>query len=120
MKKIFVYTTSMFILLLLLILPLTGCSRQDKDSQTGSNRESSSSKAIDSQEPAAGEATPYPVPAEKAQMWESLKNVALKDYEVCIEHCGTEQSCLDRCESVYKHRLENDYKRVIQQGTEVK
>ena len=40
------------------------------------------------------------VPEEKAQLWESLKNNAQKDYDVCQEHCGYEQSCMDRCETV--------------------
>jgi hypothetical protein len=62
-----------------------------------------------SEEIPADEKTPYKVPAEKAQKWEALKNVALKDYDVCLEHCGYEQACLDRCETVYKSRLDREY-----------
>jgi hypothetical protein len=38
----------------------------------------------------------YTVPEEKAQLRESLKNNAQKDYDVCQEHCGYGQGCLVR------------------------
>ena len=57
--------------------------------------------------------TSYSVPAEKAQLWESRKSVAQKDYDVCLEHCGYDQSCLDRCETVYKIRLDREYKMLL-------
>jgi len=56
------------------------------------------------------EETAYEVPKEKAQLWKDLKSKAQNDYDICQEHCGYEQACLDRCESVYKNRLEKDYK----------
>ena len=62
------------------------------------------------QESVQTDTTSYSVPAEKAELWESLKNVARKDYDVCLEHCGYEQSCLDKCEAAYKNRLANQYK----------
>jgi hypothetical protein len=52
----------------------------------------------------------YEVPKEKMQLWESLKNTAMKDYDVCQEHCGYEQDCLDKCEKAYKARLDREYK----------
>jgi hypothetical protein len=61
----------------------------------------------------AEEKIPYTVPAEKAQKWEDLKNLVRKDYDVCLEHCGYEQSCLDRCETVYKIRLDREYKLLL-------
>lgn len=56
------------------------------------------------------EKTAYTVPKEKAQLWEDLKTKAQKDYDICQEHCSYQQACLDRCETAYKNRLENDYK----------
>ena len=51
----------------------------------------------------------YTVPEEKAQLLESLKNNAQKDYDICQEHCGYWQDCLGRCEKVYKYRLGREY-----------
>ena len=59
--------------------------------------------------------TTYEVPKEKMQLWESLKNNALNDYNVCQEHCGYDQVCLDKCEKAYKFRLDNEYKNLIGQ-----
>lgn len=86
-------------LFLLCFLPAVSCSAQNDTSR---------------QENVPTETTSYPVPAEKAQLWESLKSKTQKEYDVCQEHCGYEQSCLDRCESVYKNRLETEYKRLTE------
>jgi len=56
------------------------------------------------------EMTTYEVPKEKMQLWESLKSNAMKDYNICQEHCGYEQECLDKCEKAYKARLDREYK----------
>ena len=56
----------------------------------------------------------YEVPEGKAKLWRDLKNRALKNYEICLEHCGYEQSCIDRCEEVYRNRLADDYKRLAE------
>jgi len=56
----------------------------------------------------------YQVPAEKAQLWEDIKKVALNDYDVCQEHCAYEQECLDRCEQAYNTRLEREYEMLLQ------
>ena len=100
MKKKFILTNTWCIsLFLLCFLPAVSCSAQN---ETGM------------QENDPQETTPYPVPKEKAQLWESLKSNAQNDYEVCQEHCGYEQNCLDRCERVYKNRLETEYKRLTE------
>jgi len=102
-------TAGLLALLAFCLLPLTGCSSGDREMQdTGDGR------ATDRQENVTAEDPFPPVPPEKAQLWEGLKNVARKDYDVCLEHCGADQGCLDRCASVYTTRLENDYKRVTQ------
>lgn len=93
MKKISIQTTTYgFALFLLCFLPATICSGQD-----GSSMQQNT----------------YSVPEEKAQLWESLNNIARKDYDVCLEHCGYEQSCLDRCETAYENRLARDHKRLL-------
>jgi hypothetical protein len=54
----------------------------------------------------------YNIPEEKKQQWESMKNLVEKEYNVCVEHCGNDKSCLDRCEAVYKIRLERERQRI--------
>jgi hypothetical protein len=100
MKKISILTNTWCIgLLLFCFFPAVSCSAQNSTS---------------TQKNVPKETTSYTVPEEKAQLWESLKSKTLKEYEVCQEHCGYEQSCLDRCESVYKNRLETEYKRLTE------
>jgi hypothetical protein len=119
-KKPRIKITSALVLLLFCIPAFTGCSSQEKSSQESAiskdknSQEVIDSKNKDSQEGELKEKTSSPVPPENAQLWKSLQELAQKDYDVCLEHCGGEQSCLDRCASAYKHRLENDYKRVTQ------
>jgi len=59
---------------------------------------------------ATSDQTVYTVPAEKAQKWESIQNMVKREYNVCVEHCGNDKTCLDRCEKVYKNRLDREYK----------
>ena len=80
-------------LVLFFFLPVS-CSGQNKNTM---------------QENITKDGTSVSVPAEKKQQWESLKNNALKNFDVCQEHCGYEQSCLDKCEVAYNSRLERDY-----------
>ena len=82
-------------LIILLLFLAASCSSRDNSSKP---------------ENMSKEATNYEIPKEKMQLWESLKNNALKDYNVCQEHCGYEQECLDRCERAYETRLDRDYK----------
>lgn len=96
------------VLLLFFLLAAMGCSSGDTGVRETGRAGTGSGGGV------APDETSYAVPAEKAQLWEDLKKVARKDYDVCLEHCGSEQVCLDRCASVYKTRLENDYKRVTQ------
>jgi len=99
MKKTSIATISWSLALFILcFLTVTNCSGKNDSSM---------------QENAPTDTTSYSVPADKTQQWESLKNVAQKDYDVCLEHCGSGQSCLDRCETAYKNRLDNQYKMLL-------
>jgi hypothetical protein len=55
----------------------------------------------------------YEVPAEKKQKWESMQNIIQKEYDICIEHCGNNKSCEDKCMQVYKTRLDRAHKQLI-------
>lgn len=57
--------------------------------------------------------TVYEVPAEKKQKWESMRNIIQKEYDVCIEHCGNDKSCEDKCTEAYKTGLDRAYKQLI-------
>ena len=54
----------------------------------------------------------YSVPEDKKQEWENIKNHVLDEYKVCEEHCGNDSDCMNRCERVYRHRLETEHKKL--------
>ena len=54
----------------------------------------------------------YRVPEDKKQEWENMKNRVLDEYKVCEEHCGNDSDCMNRCERVYRHRLETEHKKL--------
>lgn len=53
--------------------------------------------------------------AQEAQ-WERIKEGLLRDYEVCQEHCGGDQACLDNCEKAYKARMDRRYQAFLGEG----
>jgi len=55
----------------------------------------------------------YIVPEDKKLEWKNIKNHVLDEYKVCEEHCGENSDCLNRCESVYRHRLETEHKKLM-------
>lgn len=55
----------------------------------------------------------YFVPEDKKLEWKNIKNHVLDEYKVCEEHCGKNSDCLKRCESVYRHRLETEHKKLM-------
>ena len=55
----------------------------------------------------------HEVPEGKKQKWESIQNIVKREHSVCIEHCGNDPSCLDRCEKAYKSRLDREYKKLM-------
>lgn len=57
--------------------------------------------------------SPYNVPEGKKKQWESIQNMAKKEYDVCLEHCGSDSDCLVRCETAYKTRLDRAYRGLI-------
>ncbi|MFC1843683.1 hypothetical protein ACFLZ5_02725 [Thermodesulfobacteriota bacterium] len=94
MKFFFINTTTCSLALILLILLPVSCSGQEKNTM---------------QKNVTKDATSFEVPDKKKQFWESLKNNALKNYDICQEHCAYEQNCLDKCKAAYNSRLEREY-----------
>jgi len=96
MKKLSVsFIAFTFIHVFVLFLFTEACSVKD---------EGNTAKLASSDRPA------YEVPAGKKQKWESIQNMVKREYNVCIEHCGNDTTCLDRCEKAYRSRLDREYK----------
>jgi hypothetical protein len=55
----------------------------------------------------------YIIPENKMLEWKNIENNVLDEYKVCEEHCGKNSDCLNRCESVYRHRLETEHKKLM-------
>jgi hypothetical protein len=55
----------------------------------------------------------YEVPAAKKLKWQSLQNLVKKEFDSCKEDCGTDNACLERCDEVYKFRLDREYKQFM-------
>jgi hypothetical protein len=47
--------------------------------------------------------------------WKAIKEVLQKEYAVCVEHCGNEKSCLDKCDRAHAAREKNEYLRLMYQ-----
>jgi hypothetical protein len=41
------------------------------------------------------------------------RDMVLKDYHVCVEHCGQGPACLGRCKEAFESRLEREYQRSL-------
>ena len=65
------------------------------------------------QQDTQAEAQSTPVPGEKEKQWESLQNVARKDYDICLEHCGNDQNCFTKCKTAYENRLDRELKMLL-------
>jgi len=62
---------------------------------------------------AAKDQPAYEVPEIKQQRWQSVQNMVTKELNSCKEDCGTDNSCLERCDEVYKARLDREYKIIM-------
>jgi len=62
---------------------------------------------------AANDQPAYEVPAEKQLKWQSLQTLVKKEYNNCVEDCGSDNACLKRCEDVSKVRLDREYKKLM-------
>jgi len=56
---------------------------------------------------------PSALSEKKRKRWESAQNVARHEYEVCIEHCGGDANCLDKCKRAFESRLDREYQRLL-------
>jgi hypothetical protein len=62
---------------------------------------------------AANDQPVYEVPEGKKQKWAGIQTMVQKEHDVCIEHCGNDKTCEDKCAQVYKTRLDREYKGIM-------
>ena len=62
---------------------------------------------------AANDQPAYDVPEAKQQKWLSLQNLVEKELYACEDDCGNDNTCLDRCDQVYRVRLDREYKKLM-------
>ena len=62
---------------------------------------------------AANDQSTYDVPEAKQQKWLSLQNLVEKELYACEDDCGNDNTCLDRCDQVYRVRLDREYQKLM-------
>ena len=62
---------------------------------------------------AANDQSTYDVPETKQQKWQSLQNLVEKELYACEDDCGNDNACLDRCDEVYRVRLDREHKKLM-------
>ncbi|MBI4773233.1 MAG: hypothetical protein HY788_03465 [Deltaproteobacteria bacterium] len=61
----------------------------------------------------AAESQAFAVPQEQKQAWEDIQSFLQKDYNVCLEHCGSDASCEEKCEKAFNYRKEIEYNKLM-------
>jgi hypothetical protein len=52
----------------------------------------------------------------KKKRWESVQNRLRREYQVCMEHCGKDAGCLDRCEKAMETQSDREYQRLMHES----
>lgn len=60
-----------------------------------------------------GDQPAYTVPEDKTQQWENRQTMVKREHDVCIEHCGNDVNCLEKCKKAFKSRLDREYQKLI-------
>jgi copper chaperone NosL len=50
---------------------------------------------------------------EQQRAWQGSQQKLVAEYAGCIEHCGTEKTCLEKCAKARDARLDREYRRLI-------
>jgi hypothetical protein len=48
--------------------------------------------------------------------WESMQNRLRHEYQVCMEHCGNDAGCLDRCKKAMETQSDREYQRLMHES----
>jgi hypothetical protein len=62
-----------------------------------------------------GTLIPHPaeLPQAKRAKWEGVQKVLRNERDGCIEDCGQDQNCFDKCEKAYDSRLGKEYQKLL-------
>ena len=55
----------------------------------------------------------YVVPKDKEEKWKAIRNMLQQEYDVCIEHCGKNAACEDKCARAFRSRQDKEYKSLM-------
>ena len=47
---------------------------------------------------------------------EKVQGTLRREYGICVEHCGNDTGCLDRCKKAFETRLDREYQRLLQEN----
>jgi hypothetical protein len=53
------------------------------------------------------------LPKAKQAKWEAVQKTLHKEMGSCIEDCGQDRDCFDKCDMAYKSRLDKEYQKLI-------
>jgi hypothetical protein len=45
--------------------------------------------------------------------WKAIRKKLQHEYDVCVEHCGNDKTCIEKCRNVRVNREKNEYLRII-------
>jgi hypothetical protein len=62
-----------------------------------------------------GTLIPHPaeLPKDKQAKWKGVQKMLGDERGACVEDCGQDQNCFDKCEKAYKSRLEKEYQSIL-------
>jgi hypothetical protein len=52
----------------------------------------------------------------KKQEWEGVQKVLRHEHNVCVEHCGNDEGCLERCEKAFETRKDRELQRLMHES----
>jgi hypothetical protein len=52
----------------------------------------------------------------KKKRWESVQNRLRREYQVCMEHCGKDTRCLDRCKKTMETQSDREYQKLMHES----
>lgn len=49
--------------------------------------------------------------AEDLKKWNASEKILQREFDVCLEHCGQDQACGDKCVKAFEAKQEKEYKK---------
>jgi nitrous oxide reductase accessory protein NosL len=57
----------------------------------------------------------YEIPEAKKKAWKGIKTHLKNEYNLCLEHCGNDAGCVERCKKVRKDGMDRGYQKLLHQ-----